>query len=116
MEPFQDPQGESGHILAGGKHGFERLSLIAAQTEPGGGPPLHTHRTEEPHFVYEGRVHYLIGETAFIAEGPYAVWIPANMPHTFRNLGARPLRILGVVPDGDVGGGYAELGPNPLIR
>ena len=58
MRSFYDVPGEFGHIMIGKDHGFKSLSFIVTETHPGGGPPLHTHETEEAHVLLEGRATY----------------------------------------------------------
>lgn len=114
MDTFYDVPGEYGHVLKGHKHGFESLSFILTQTHPGGGPPLHTHTTEEAHVLLEGSVTYVIGDKTFAAQGPYVARVPAGVPHTFLNAGDHVLRLVGVFPDKKIS--YKELGPNPLVK
>ena len=120
MASFYDVPGEFGHVMLGKEHGFKQLSFIITETRPGGGPPLHTHDTEEAHIVLSGSASYLIEDPAtkerkrFTIRGPYVVRIPAGHPHTFINAGKQSLNLIGALPDSDVS--YRELGPNPLIK
>ena len=120
MASFYDVPGEFGHVMLGKEHGFKQLSFIITETRPGGGPPLHTHDTEEAHIVLSGSASYLIEDPAtkqrkrFTVRGPYIVRIPAGHPHTFINAGKQSLNLIGALPDSDVS--YRELGPNPLIK
>ncbi len=59
---FYDVPGEYGYILEGKDYGFDGLSIITTETHPGGGPPLHSHETEEAHVLRNGRYRVLIGE------------------------------------------------------
>ena len=115
MESFYDEPGERGWILEGHKHGLTATSLILTETAPGGGPPLHHHRTEEVHVLQEGRLDYLIGEQRFTAEGPYVVRLPAGVPHTFVNAGDAVARLVCFFPDPEFWAAYRETGPNPLV-
>jgi mannose-6-phosphate isomerase-like protein (cupin superfamily) len=113
MRPFYGPPGEFGYYIDGGKYGFKALSFILTETHPQGGPDLHSHDTEEAHVVYEGKVMYLVGGRRFIVEGPYITRVPAGVPHTFMNVGTRPLHLTGVFPDAKPV--YRHIGPNPLL-
>jgi len=114
MTSFYDVPGEFGHAMDGAQYGFESLSFIITETQPGGGPPLHVHDTEEAHVLLEGKVTYVMGDQRFTVEGPYVVKIPAGTPHTFVNAGTQPLRLIGVLPTSHIE--YKELGPNPLVK
>ena len=52
---FYDVPGEFGHAMEGAPYGFESLSFIITETQPGGGPPLHVRESEEAHVVLEGK-------------------------------------------------------------
>lgn len=114
MSSFYDVPGESGTYINGGDYGFESLSFIMTETHPNGGPPLHTHQTEEAHVVYRGHVEYIIGDRRFSAEGPYIARVPAGVPHTFVNSGNEPLNLTAVFPSKRLT--YTEVGANPLVK
>lgn len=113
MRTFYDVPGEYGHVVEGHEHGFQSLSFILTETHPGGGPPLHTHDTEEAHVLLCGSVSYVIGDKTFLAEGPYVARVPAGVPHTFLNSGNGVFRLVAVFPDKKIS--YTEIGPNPLV-
>lgn len=113
MRPFYGPPGEFGYYIDGAQYGFRSLSFILTETHPNGGPDLHSHDTEEAHVVYDGTVLYLVGERRFTVRGPYITRVPAGVPHTFMNVGSRPLHLTGVFPDGKPV--YRHIGPNPLL-
>ena len=114
MISFYDVPGEFGHAMEGAQYGFQSLSFIITETQPGGGPPLHVHECEEAHVLLEGKAAYVIGDRKFTVEGPYVVKIPAGVAHTFVNIGNQPLRLIGVLPAGRIV--WHELGPNPLVK
>jgi len=114
MESFYDVPGEFGHVLEGQKYGFEALSFIITETHPNGGPPLHTHESEEAHVLIEGKASYVIGDKRFAAEGPYIAKVPAGVPHTFINAGDKVFRLVAVFPSKLPT--YKELGQNPLVK
>ncbi len=98
----------------GAPYGFESLSFIITETQPGGGPPLHVHECEEAHVVLEGKATYLLGDQKFTIEGPYILKIPAGVPHTFVNAGTKPLRLIAAFPTNHIE--FRELGPNLLVK
>ena len=114
MEAFYDVPGELGYIAEGQRYGFESLSFIITETQPGGGPPLHVHETEEAHVLLEGEVEYVIGERRFRATGSYLARVPPGVAHTFANRGKCPFNLLAVFPAQRLS--YKEIGPNPLVQ
>ena len=113
MRAFYGPPGEFGYYIDGGNYGFSALSFIVTETHPGGGPDLHRHDSEEAHILFSGKVTYLIGDHQFTVEGPYIARVPAGVPHTFLNAGARPFHLLAVFPTPHPA--YIHIGDNPLI-
>jgi mannose-6-phosphate isomerase-like protein (cupin superfamily) len=114
MQAFYDVPGEFGHIAEGKDYGFNSLSFIMTSTQPNGGPPLHTHESEEAHILHEGSILYMMGEKRFSAKGPYIVRIPAGVPHTFLNTGDKELHLTAAFPTKAIS--YTELGRNPLVK
>lgn len=114
MSSYYDVPGEAGYFMDGADYGFDSLSFIMTETQPHGGPPLHTHDTEEAHVIYSGRIEYLIGDRRFTVDGPCIVRIPAGVPHAFVNVGDTPLNVTGVFPSKRIS--YTQKGPNPLIH
>lgn len=110
---FYDVPGEFGHMMDGQDFGFEALSFILTETHPNGGPPLHTHETEEAHVLLEGEVSYVIGDRRFATRAPYVARVPAGTPHTFINTGSAPFNLVAVFPSKRLT--YKEVGPNPLV-
>ena len=114
MTSFYDVPGEAGYFMNGEDYGFNALSFLLTETQPGGGPPLHMHDSEESHIVLHGQVEYVIGDRRFTMEGPYVTRVLVGVPHTFRNAGTEPFNLIAVFPDKHLS--YKELGKNPLIK
>ena len=114
MSSFYDKPGEFGYAIHGEDYGFDRLSFVVTETQPNGGPPLHTHTVEEGHVVLGGRVTYVIGDRQVTAEGPYIARVPAGVPHTFINAGKDPINVVATFPSRRRD--YTEVGPNPLVK
>jgi len=114
MQEFYDVPGEFGYIAEGKDYGFHSLSFILTNTQPNGGPPVHTHETEEAHVLHEGTILYTMDNKTFSAKCPYVVRIPAGVPHTFINTGNKPIQLTAVFPSKQLS--YKELGRNPLIK
>ena len=112
MTAIEAGKGERIHLLNGHEHGFESLSFILTETAPGGGPPLHTHESEEAHVLTSGTMSYIIGDQSFVVSAPYILRVPANTPHTFINAGTTPLHLTAVF--GSANYTFKPLAPNPL--
>jgi quercetin dioxygenase-like cupin family protein len=68
------------------------------RTTPGFGPPLHTHDYRELFYVLDGSYEFTVkrGDSleTFTGAAGTSVAIPPNVPHTFKNAGAQPARLL----------------------
>ena len=73
----------------------------AERTAPGGGTPPHIHHyEEEAFFVVEGTYAFGIGEQS-VELGPGGfVFGPRDIPHSFRNVGSTPGRLLMLITPG----------------
>ena len=69
MISFYDVPGEFGHAMEGAPYGFESLSFIITETQPGGGPPLHVHESEEAHVVLEGKATWCSAIKSSLSKG-----------------------------------------------
>jgi len=114
LEHFYRVPGEFGHRLRGEDYGFEALSFIITETYPSGGPSLHVHDVEEAHVLLEGSARYRIGDKTFTVQAPYVAKVPAGVPHTFLNVGAKPFNLVAVFASKRHS--TKRLGPNPLVR
>ena len=63
--------------------------------EPGGVLPEHTDSAEEWLLVLEGTVEATVGDETGILEAGQLALVPAIVPHSARNIGDGPARILG---------------------
>ena len=78
------------------------LVLLENLTTPGGGPPPHTHETEDEFwYVIDGRFEVNVGgEVHTLGPGGFA-FAPAGTVHNFRNIADTPSRVLvGFTPGG----------------
>lgn len=114
MTTIEAGKGERIHLLRGSEHGFRGLSFILTETAPGGGPPLHTHESEEAHVLTAGTMSYVIGDQAFVVSAPYILRVPANTPHTFINSGTAPLALTAVFDSADYT--FKPIAANPLQK
>jgi mannose-6-phosphate isomerase-like protein (cupin superfamily) len=81
-------------ILISGAETAGRYCLIEMLVPPGGGPPPHRHDFEEMFTLLEGELAFTFrGETSAAGAG-FALNIPANAPHSFKNMSGTPARML----------------------
>jgi mannose-6-phosphate isomerase-like protein (cupin superfamily) len=69
---------------------------------PGTGIPLHSHNVEETVLVFEGEATAVIGDDEFELGAGQATWVPAGIPHCFRNRGEGSMTIYWVYGGRDV--------------
>ncbi len=90
--------------------GVSRKILIAPQEapnfamrfftiQPGGEMPRHTNKIEHEQFVVSGRGRIAIGDEEFDVSRGSIVFIPAGVPHWYRNTGEEPFEFLCLVPN-----------------
>jgi quercetin dioxygenase-like cupin family protein len=74
------------------------FALVENVSRPGGGPPPHIHSNEDEGFyVVEGDVEFLLGDRWVRAAAGTSLLGPRGVPHTFRNVGATPSRVLATI-------------------
>jgi quercetin dioxygenase-like cupin family protein len=81
-------------VLLKGSDTAGRYTLIDMHVPPGGGPPPHRHDFEEMFTVLEGEIEITFRGEALRAGAGETVNIPANAPHSFRNVSAGAARLL----------------------
>ncbi|MCU1645249.1 MAG: hypothetical protein JWN03_5524 [Nocardia sp.] len=86
--------GDTYTILVGGDDTDGKYTLIDMHVPPGGGPPPHRHDFEEMFSVLEGEVEVTFRGQTLTARAGETINVPANSPHSFRNLGDSPARLL----------------------
>jgi HTH-type transcriptional repressor of puuD len=69
---------------------------------PGTGIPLHSHNVEETVLIYQGEATAVIGDEEFDLVAGQATWVPAGIPHCFRNRGEGTMTIYWVYGGRDV--------------
>ncbi|CAL9648387.1 hypothetical protein SUDANB176_06543 [Streptomyces sp. enrichment culture] len=99
------------HFKIGGEETGTRFSVVEHPIEPGRLVPPHVHsREDEFSYVLQGRVGARVGDQeATAGPGPYALK-PRGIPHTFRNAGPEPARILEIISPAGFEGFFDELG------
>ncbi len=67
--------------------------------EAGGSMPKHTNTVEHEQLVLRGRAHIGIGDEVYEVEKDNVVFIPANVPHWYENIGDEPFEFLCLIPN-----------------
>ncbi len=81
---------------------------------PHHGPPLHVHKHEtEIFYVLEGEFEIRVGDETIAAGVGAIAACPRDIPHTFRNVGSTPGRLLLTVIPGRFSNYFAEVDSIP---
>lgn len=97
--PGEGVAGRGPEVKASGRSTDGSLTVIEVPIE--GGPPRHTHtREDESLYVRSGTLEVECGDDRFQAEPGSFVFLPRNLPHTFRSVGGRATALLVVTPGG----------------
>lgn len=67
--------------------------------QPGGSMPNHTNRVEHEQYVLGGRAKVGIGDEIFEVQKGDILFIPAEVPHWYKNIGEEPFEFLCLVPN-----------------
>jgi len=87
--------GDVYRFLATGEQTGGVYTLVEARVLPGGGPPPHVHRREdEAFFILEGEMTFQIGDEKITAKPGTFLQGPRDIPHTYKNEGRSPVRML----------------------
>jgi quercetin dioxygenase-like cupin family protein len=94
--------GDTMTLKATGETTGGSLVLLENLTTPGGGPPPHTHETEDEFwYVIDGTFEVMIDEEVHILGPGGFAFAPAGAVHNFRNIADTPSRVLvGFTPGG----------------
>ena len=78
-----------------GPHFAMRLFVI----EAGGFMPLHSNSVEHEQFCIGGEAEVIIGQETLIVKKNDIVFIPANLPHSYKTLSSEPFEFLCLIPN-----------------
>jgi quercetin dioxygenase-like cupin family protein len=94
--------GDVYRFLATGDDTNGKYAMWEAIVPPGGGPPPHVHsREEEGFYILEGEITFTINGERIVATAGMFANMPVGTPHSFKNEGDRPARMLiSVAPAG----------------
>jgi len=90
--------GEAITVKFGSEQTDGRYAVIEEVSPVGGGPPLHVHRHEdEVFYVLGGELELQLGDQRVRAKAGSTAYLPRDIPHTFRNVGTTPSKVLVVI-------------------
>jgi quercetin dioxygenase-like cupin family protein len=94
--------GDVYRFLATGEDTNGKYAMWEAIVPPGGGPPPHVHsREEEGFYILEGEITFQIGDGRLVANAGTFANMSVGTPHSFKNEGSKPARMLiSVAPAG----------------
>jgi quercetin dioxygenase-like cupin family protein len=81
-------------ILIHGEQSDGRYCLIDMLVPDGGGPPPHRHDFEEMFTLLDGEIQLTFRGETLTLSAPATVNIPANAPHSFKNVSGRSVHML----------------------
>ena len=92
------------------------ISVWESIAAPGEGPPLHVHtREDEMFYILEGTFQIRCGEETFIGGPGMSCVLPRHVPHTYRNIGTAPGRLLGSAMPGGFENFFIEVARAGLV-
>ena len=100
---FQSPAAEDVVVRATGEETDGQYDMVEVTIPPGPGiTPLHVHHdNDEAMHVIEGEVTVKLGEERHVLEAGGYVMAPRGLPHTYRNSGTDPARVLFIYTPGN---------------
>ena len=75
------------------------FALRCFTIQPGGKMPLHTNTVEHEQYVLRGRARVRIAGEIFEVSAGDVLFIPADVPHDYTNIGNEPFVFLCLVPN-----------------
>ena len=90
-------QGTSMQVLIGAQDA-PNFAMRIFTMEPDGGMPMHTNLVEHEQFVVSGSATVTIGEETFEVAAGDSIYIPAQIPHSYR-AGPEGFQFICVVPN-----------------
>lgn len=99
------PGGGVYRIVTTSQESAGRIFAFEAIEPPGGGPPLHTHATEEEYFfVLEGEMSFYIDGQVIVRKTGESAFVPRGAAHCFKNCSTRESRVLVLFTPGNIEG------------
>ncbi|MBN1219529.1 MAG: cupin domain-containing protein [Anaerolineae bacterium] len=98
LQPVNAGEGVTFQVLIGPDEA-PNFAMRRFKMEPGGGMPNHTNAVEHEQFVLRGRARIGIGDEVIEVKPTDVVFIPAGVPHWYKNIGVEPFEFLCLVPN-----------------
>ena len=98
IEAVNAGKGVSRQVLISPEEG-PNFAMRRFMMEPGGGMPNHTNSVEHEQFVLRGHAQIGIGDEIIEVSATDVVFIPAGVPHWYKNTGDEPFEFLCLVPN-----------------
>jgi quercetin dioxygenase-like cupin family protein len=87
------------------------FGLLESVVRAGSSPPLHVHhREDETFYVLEGQLTVLCGDETYTAPAGSFIFLPRDVPHTYRVDGDKPARLLTLLTPGGTEAFFVEGG------
>ncbi|HEX3435944.1 MAG TPA: cupin domain-containing protein [Pseudacidobacterium sp.] len=94
-----------------------QYSVMEIQSFPGNGPPAHIQRREEEClYIVEGAFSVIVGDRIVDAADGDFIRIPKGVPHTYKNVGAIPGKLLIIFAPGGIEQFWAEVGQPGSVK
>lgn len=78
--------------------GAGNFAMRLFELQPGGFTPLHAHPHEHEVFVIEGQGIFVFEGRQHQFSAEYAIFVPGNKQHQFKNTGDSVLKMLCIIP------------------
>ena len=88
-------------VLLDGEDTAGQFSMLEIVGRPGTEPPYHVHQNEdETFYILEGRISFMVDGVVYDLVAGDTMFLPRNVPHTFRVRSEHARGILTVTPSG----------------
>ncbi len=103
--------GNSITIKVHGRDTGGALSVVESTDAPGDGPPPHVHQREDETFcVLEGEYEFTCDGRRFPAKKGAVIFAPRALPHSYKNIGLAPGKLLLTITPAGLEGFFEEVG------